>query len=324
MKLVIFTITELQKTERMIFEMLDVLIIGGGPAGLSAAVYTKRANLNVKVIEKVAFGCGQIVYAEQIDNYLGFSSINGYDLGMKFRQHAEAVGVPVEEAEGISYKQINDHWEVTYANGEKEETKTIIYCVGAAHRHLNIPGEDALFGGGVSYCATCDGAFYRDKVVAVVGGGNTALGEALYLSNLAKKVYLIHRRDSFRGFSQTVEQLKQKENIELLLNENPVEIIGMEKVSGLKLENTVTGKEQELNIDGVFIAVGMQPVTDSLKDIVKLNENGYVIADESGITSARGFFVAGDVRTKPLRQVVTAVSDGANAAASVKNYISHV
>lgn len=304
--------------------MLDVLIIGGGPAGLSAAIYTKRANLDVKVAEKILFGCGQIATSDQVDNYPGFPGINGYELGTKFRTHAESFGVPFIEAQAVSFEQAADtkYWKVTYANGITEEAKTVIYCAGASHRPLNVPGEETFSGGGVSYCATCDGAFYKGKTVAVVGGGNTALGEALYLSDLAEHVYIIHRRDSFRGSSKTVEQLKQKNNIEILLNEKPVEILGSNRVSGMRLENTITKEQREIKADGIFVAVGMQPMTEEIKNVVKLDENGYVVADETGITSAEGFFVAGDVRTKALRQVVTAVSDGANAAVSAEQYIN--
>lgn len=304
--------------------MLDVLIIGSGPAGLSAAIYTKRANLDVKVVEKVFFGCGQIAVSDQVDNYLGFPGISGYELGSKFREHVEKLGVPFVEQQAVSYEQNADTkcWKVTYADGTYEETKTIIYCGGADYRHLNIPGEDIFSGGGVSYCATCDGAFYKGKTVAVVGGGNSALGEALYLSDIADTVYLIHRRDSFRGFSEMVDRLSKRENIKIMLNEKPVEIIGNQMVSGLRIENVKTNEQNELAVSGVFVAVGMEPMTKELKNVVKLDENGYVVAEETGITSAQGFFVAGDVRTKPLRQVITAASDGANAAASAEQYIN--
>lgn len=304
--------------------MLDVLIIGGGPAGLSAAIYTKRANLDVKVVEKVFFGCGQIMVSDQVDNYLGFPGIGGYELGTKFREHVEKLGVPFVENQAVSFLQNTDTrcWKVTYADGTTEETKTIIYCGGADHRHLNIPGEDTFSGGGVSYCATCDGAFYKGKTVAVIGGGNTALGEALYLSDIADTVYLLHRRDSFRGFSEMADRLSKRENIRIMLNVKPVEIIGNQMVSGLRIENVKTKEQKELAVSGVFVAVGMEPMTKELKNVVKLDENGYVVAEENGITSAQGFFVAGDVRTKPLRQLITAASDGANAAASAEQYIN--
>ena len=301
--------------------MIDVLIIGSGPAGLSASIYAKRAGLHVLVIEKNYYGIGQIAESHQVDNYPGIPEVNGYELGMKFRQHAESIGVSFVEKEGASYQfqESSRLWKVTYGDGEIQEAKTIIYAAGAAHRHLNIPGEKDLTGMGISYCATCDGAFYKGKDVAVIGGGNTALGDALYLSDLVNKVYLIHRRDTFRGAADTVEKLKQKENVEFILNANPVAIKGNDMVETVALEDG-----RSLPVNGVFIAVGMEPVTHPLKDVVEMDAYGYIVADEDCITSAPGFFVAGDVRTKNLRQIVTAVSDGANAVNSAKEYLYHM
>lgn len=298
--------------------MIDVLIIGSGPAGLSASIYAKRAGLCVLVIEKVFCGIGQIAESHQVDNYLGIPEVNGYELGMKFRQHAESIGVSFEEKEGAAYSfdRASKLWNITYEDGETQKAKTIIYAAGAGHRHLNVPGEQELVGMGVSYCATCDGAFYKGKDVAVIGGGNTALGDALYLSDFVNKVYLIHRRDTFRGAADTVEKLKQKENVEFILNANPVAIKGTAMVETVVLEDG-----RSLSVNGVFIAVGMEPVTQPLKDVVEMDAYGYIVADEDCVTSAPGFFVAGDVRTKALRQIVTAVSDGANAANSAKAYL---
>ncbi|MDD6480772.1 MAG: FAD-dependent oxidoreductase [Lachnospiraceae bacterium] len=296
--------------------MLDVLIIGSGPAGLAAAVYAKRANLKVLVAEKIYCGTGQIAESNLVDNYLGFSGINGYELGEKFREHAISLGVEFKEGEAVRFEQEEGIWHVTFANGDAQESKTVIYAAGAEHRHLDIAGEKEFSGKGVSYCATCDGAFFRNKVCAVIGGGDTALDDALYLSDISSKVYLVHRRDAFRGSAKTVEKLKQKDNVEFVLSAVPSQITGTEKVQTLQLADG-----RSLDVDGVFIAAGMIPMTGKLQGVAELDAGGYVVADETGKTSAAGFFAAGDVRTKALRQVITAVSDGANAATSAEHYI---
>lgn len=296
--------------------MLDVLIIGSGPAGLSAAVYAKRANLDVLVAEKVYYGTGQVAESNLVDNYLGFAGMNGYDLGEKFREHALSLGVEFQNGEVTHFELIDGIWKVAFQNGDVLETKTVIYAAGARHRHLEIPGENEFAGKGVSYCATCDGAFFRGKATAVVGGGDTALDDALYLSDISSKVYLVHRRKEFRGSAKTVEKLKAKENVEFVLEAAPLEITGSDRVQTLLLQDG-----RSLEVDGVFIAAGMLPVTEIVKDVVTLDEVGYIVADETGKTSVKGFFAAGDVRTKALRQVVTAVSDGANAATSAEQYI---
>lgn len=296
--------------------MLEVLIIGSGPAGLSAAIYAKRAGLSVLVAEKVYHGTGQIVESSQVDNYLGLPELNGYHLGEKFREHAVSLEVPFQDGEADAFSACDGFWKVHFKNGEEIESRAIIYAAGAVHRHLEVPGEQEFTGKGVSYCATCDGAFYKDKDAAVVGGGNTAMDDALYLSNFCRKVYLIHRRDSFRGSRATLEKIQERDNIELVMKARVAEIQGEDKVAALQLEDG-----RKLEVSGVFIAVGMMPLTDMLQGVIELDDNGYVIADESGISSAPGFFVAGDVRTKELRQVVTAVSDGANAAMSAEKYL---
>ncbi|MDE6625826.1 MAG: FAD-dependent oxidoreductase [Lachnospiraceae bacterium] len=296
--------------------MLDVLVIGSGPAGLSAAVYAKRANLNVLVVEKYFGGTGQIAESSMVDNYLGFAGISGFDLGEKFKQHAEGLGVEFKEGDAQEFKRIGDIWQVTLKDGNTIETRTVIYAAGAVHRHLGIAGESEFEGKGVSYCATCDGAFFRDKTVAVIGGGDTALDDALYLSDICNKVYLVHRRNEFRGSTGTVERLRKKENTEFVLEAKAAEIAGNGRVEQLILEDG-----RSLLVDGIFVAVGMDPMTVAIKGVVDLDETGYVVAGETGKTSAGGFFVAGDVRTKVLRQVVTAVSDGANAAVSAERYI---
>lgn len=296
--------------------MLEVLIIGSGPAGLSAAIYAKRASLEVLVLEKVYFGTGQIAESSQVDNYLGFAGINGYELGEKFREHAVSLGVEFQSGEAKKLEPTEKGWEVHLGNGEIIETKTVIYAAGASHRHLGVPGEEEFAGKGVSYCATCDGAFFKGKTTAVIGGGDTAMDDALYLSELCSKVYLVHRRSEFRGSAKTLEKIRQKENIELVTEAKIAQITGEGKVSAVELEDG-----RSLVTDGVFVAVGMVPQTEVIQGVVELDHTGYVVADETGKTAEKGFFVAGDVRTKALRQVVTAVSDGANAAMSAVEYL---
>mgnify|MGYP004525010389 FL=1 len=296
--------------------MVDIIIVGSGPAGMSAAVYGKRAGLSVLVIEKVYYGTGQVAESSHVDNYLGIPGINGYELGEKFRSHAEGLGVEFKDGEVIRFEKAADRWYVHLKNGETLESKTVVYAAGAAHRHLGVPGEEEFSGKGVSYCATCDGAFFKGKDVAVVGGGNTAMDDAIYLSDICNKVYLVHRRDVFRGDATTLMKLKETENIELVVPAKVQEVKGEQVVTALQLEDG-----RSLEVSGVFVAVGMQPATSMLQGIVLMDDNGYIIADETGKTSAAGFFAAGDVRTKELRQIITAVSDGANAATSAERYI---
>lgn len=296
--------------------MVDIIIVGSGPAGMSAAVYGKRAGLSVLVIEKVYYGTGQVAESSHVDNYLGIPGINGYELGEKFRSHAESLDVEFKDGEVIRFEKAADRWYVHLKNGETLESKTVVYAAGAAHRHLGVPGEEELSGKGVSYCATCDGAFFKGKDVAVVGGGNTAMDDAIYLADICNKVYLVHRRDVFRGDVTTLTKLKETENIELVVPAKVQEVKGEQVVTALQLEDG-----RSLEVSGVFVAVGMQPATSMLQGIVLMDDNGYIIADETGKTSAAGFFAAGDVRTKELRQIITAVADGANAATSAERYI---
>ena len=316
--------------------MYDIIIIGSGPAGLSAAIYAKRANLNVAVAEKEYEGTGQIAESGNVNNYLGLPNINGYDLGEKFREHAVSLNVEFIEKEAVEIEAVqNDEcaaesaiYRVKFDDDTVAEARALIYTAGAYPRKAGVPGEDEYTGKGVSYCAICDGAFYKGKTVAVLGGGDTALDDALYLADICEKVYLVHRRDSFRGAQSTVELLKQKENVELVLNETVTEIYGEKKPTGIKLKSG-----RELALDGVFVAYGSVPQSKLLKNLVQLDERGYVVAGEDGITYAAikkadadrriqpGLYVAGDVRTKTLRQVVTAVSDGANAATTAAEYL---
>lgn len=296
--------------------MLDAIIIGSGPAGLAAAIYGKRANLNIAVVEKEYEGTGQIAESSCVDNYLGLPGINGYDLGEQFRNHAVDFGVDFIEHEVVAIEKQPGGWKLAFEDGSSKEARTVIYAAGAQPRKADVPGEDRYIGKGVSYCAICDGAFYKGKTVAVLGGGDTAVDEALYLSDLCEKVYLIHRSTEFRGAAQRVEQARKKANIEFVLGETVKEFVGGEKLTAVRLNS---GTSIELN--GVFVAYGSKPQTELLRGIVALDDSGYVVANEDGRTSQEGFFVAGDVRTKTLRQVVTAVSDGANAITSVAEYI---
>ena len=295
----------------------DVGIIGSGPAGLSAAIYAKRANLSAVVIEKEYEGTGQIAESGQVDNYLGLPGISGYDLGEQFREHAVKLGVSFLEQEVTEIKKEDSAvFTIIFEDGSSVETKTVIYAAGATPRRTNIPGEQEYSGKGVSYCAICDGSFYRGKKVAVLGGGDTALDDAVYLADLAEQVYVIHRRKEFRGAATTVEKLRKKENVTFVLEHQVKEITGAEKVNGVVLEDGTA-----IAVDGVFVAYGSVPQTNLVKELVTLDEAGYVKAEETGETSLAGLYVAGDARTKKLRQVVTAVSDGANAATAVVEYL---
>ena len=301
-------------------KMFDVIIIGSGAAGLSAGVYAKRAGINLLVIEKSPMSGGQILNTYEVDNYLGLPGINGFDMGMKFREHADKLEVPFMEAEVLEIKDLGDK-KVVRTDKEELETKSIILATGAHHALLGVPGEEELSGMGVSYCATCDGAFFRKKVVAVVGGGDVALEDAIYLARTSAKVYLIHRRDELRGTKVLQEELMSKENVEILYSHVVKEIRGEDNVEKLMLENVKTGETKELPVNGVFIAVGIHPDSELVKGLVDLDPSGYVIADETCASSCPGIFAAGDVRKKPIRQVVTAVADGANAATSAGTYV---
>lgn len=298
--------------------MLDITIIGSGPAGMSAAIYVARTGLSTMVIEQIHHGIGQLSESSHIENYPGIPEISGYELGQRFRDHAAKLGVTFHEGKVIAIEKSNDYWILHLKNGNPMQSKSVIFATGASHRHLNIPGEKELTGRGVSYCAICDGAFYKNKDVAVIGGGNTALEDALSLSNLCHRVYLIHRRDTFRGNTKSLKKIQQKSNIKITTPAQPVEIVGDRNfgVTALKLSTNKT-----LAVSGIFIAVGMQPATTILKNIIALDKTGYIIADENGETSAPGLFAAGDVRTKQNRQIVTAIADGANAAISAEKYI---
>ncbi len=301
-------------------EIYDVVIIGSGPAGLAAAIYAERAELNAIVIEKNVVSGGQVLTTYEVDNYPGVRGIGGYDLGMKFREHADSLGADFVEDEVLCIETEGKVKKVVCA-GQTYETKTVIIATGAGHRKLGIPGEEELSGMGVSYCATCDGAFFRGKTTAVIGGGDVAIEDAIFLARLCKKVYLVHRRDELRGAKSLQKKLFSLENVELVWDSIPERIEGENKVEKLVVSNVKTKETRELELQGVFVAVGINPNSAPFEGLVEM-ENGYIKAGEDCATSCPGIFAAGDVRTKGLRQIVTAVSDGANAITSVERYLT--
>lgn len=304
---------------------VDVLIIGSGPAGLAAAIYTGRAMLSTVVCERDYMSTGQIVESDCIDNYPGLPNIEGYELGEKFKAHAQAYGTEFIEDEVIKIeKSTNGSFVIKFKSDNLLSVKAIIYAAGASHRKLGIDGEFALRGAGVSYCAVCDGAFFKDKTTVVIGGGDTALGDALLLSKICKQVFVIYRGEKLRAAKSLQNKANDTVNIDIIYNAIPTSFNGDKHLSSISLKNTKTGKTAELNAEGAFIAIGSNPNSQILKGLVELDKSGYVVADETGKTSVSGIFVAGDVRTKALRQVVTAVSDGANAAISAENYINQI
>ena len=295
--------------------MYDIIIIGAGPAGLTAAIYGRRANKSVLVLEAKSYG-GQIINTLDIENYPANNHISGFDFATNLYNQAKELGAEIVFDKVI---EITNNKEVITANN-KYNAKAIIIATGSDNRKLGLPNEDELIGKGVSYCATCDGAFFKGKDVAVVGGGNTALEDALYLSNLANKVYIIHRRDEFRGEDKSVNLIKQKDNIELILNSTVTKLISDDKLTGIEITNK-DGSINIINIDGLFVAIGRVPSNDYYKNIINLDDQGYVIANEDCKTNIPFIFVAGDNRTKEVRQLVTATSDGAVAATNAIKYI---
>lgn len=295
--------------------MVDVAIIGSGVAGLTAAIYAKRALLNAVVIEKEYLGTGQIALAERVENYPGLYGISGFELGERFREQAKKLGAAFLEGEASAVEK-GEFWTIRLTDGGKVSAKTVIYAAGTSRRRLDVNGGDKLR---ISYCAVCDGAFYRDKTVAVIGGGDTALGDAVYLANIAKTVYLVHRGDKFRANGSLVKKVGEHGNIKIVLNAVLDEVTGGEKADGIVF--TQDGEQKKLDVDGIFCAIGSVPNSALLEGVCELDERGYVVAGEDGATSAAGLFAAGDVRTGALGQVVTAAADGANAASSAQKYL---
>jgi len=297
--------------------MYDIIIVGAGPAGLTAAIYARRANKKVLVLEANTYG-GQIINTKSIENYPVNPGISGFDFATKLYNQVKDLGAE------IKFEKVTDIKETeVITTKETYKTKTIIIATGADNRKLNLENEEKLTGKGVSYCATCDGAFYKNKIVAVNGGGNTALEDAIYLSDLAETVYLIHRRDTFKAEEILLDQLKQKQNIKIILNTTITKINGEDKLESIEITDN-NNETTPLKIDALFIAVGQVPETENFKKIINTNEQGYIIANEDCKTNIKNIFVAGDTRTKNLRQLVTATSDGAIAATQAIKYINEI
>lgn len=299
--------------------MYDLLIIGSGPAGLGAAIYGERAGLKLAVIDRSPISGGQVLTTYEVDNYLGMPQISGSDISDRFKEHADKLGVDFITADVQSVEDLEEK-KVVHTDEGDFETKAIILATGAAHAMLGVEGEMKLAGMGVSYCATCDGAFFRGRTVAVVGGGDVAVEDAIFLAGICKKVYLIHRRDSLRAADSLQKKLMSLSNVEIVWNSEVSKIQGEEMVESLLLHQNQTGEEMVLEVNGVFIAVGILPNTQSFNGLVDMDENGYILADETCATSVPGIYAAGDIRKKALRQIITAVADGANAVNSVQNY----
>ncbi|MBQ1597917.1 MAG: FAD-dependent oxidoreductase, partial [Lachnospiraceae bacterium] len=281
-----------------------------------------RAGLVTLLVAESPVDGGQIATTYEVDNYPGMKGIGGMELGMKFRDHVNQLEVEVLEDRLVAIEEEGDHKRLRLLHSDPVETKTLVLALGANHRELGVPGEKELIGAGVSYCATCDGAFYRNKVAAVVGGGDVALEDALFLSRFATKVYLIHRRDAFRGARVLVDQVLATENIEVIYDTVVTKVNGNIKVESLELRNKVTEETSTLVVNGVFMAVGTVPNTD-VEGLPQQDEKGYILAGEDCVTKTPGIFAAGDLRTKQLRQVITAAADGANAITSVQRFLTN-
>ena len=298
--------------------MEDIVIIGGGPAGLTAAIYVQRAGKHAVVLEGNAPG-GQIINAPKVENYPSIKSISGVDFAQNLYEQAADLGAEIRFVKAVGI-ELENNKKIVKTNKGDIEAKVVILATGASNKKLGIDRESEFLGKGVSYCATCDGAFFKNKDVAVVGGGNTALEDALFLSNYCKKVYLIHRRDSFRAEQKFVDELKQKKNVEFVLNSNVSKLIGTKLLEEIEVTNT-NGKKTNLKVGGLFVAVGQVPGNGAFENIINLDSFGYVSADESCKTNVDGIFVAGDARTKQVRQLTTACSDGTTAAIAAINYL---
>lgn len=301
--------------------MYDTIIIGAGPAGLTAALYLKRAMKKILVLEALTYG-GQIVNTLEIDNYPVTPHISGFDFATNLYNQVMELNTEMKYECVVDIKDLIDKKEVI-TKDSKYETKTVIIATGNENRKLGLINEDKLTGKGISYCATCDGAFFKGKDVAVVGGGNTAIEDAIYLCDLAKNVYLIHRKDTFKAEKTLIEKLKEKKNINFIYNSNITRLNGEESLESIEITDK-DNKKNELNISGLFVAIGRIPETENFKKLIKINENGYIDANENCHTNIDGIYVAGDVRDKELRQLVTATSDGAVAATEAIKYLNTI
>ena len=299
--------------------MYDIVIIGAGPAGLSAAVYGQRAGKKTLLIEAKSFG-GQIINTPEVENYPGIKTTSGFTFASTLYDQAVSLEAEIVFDRAVAIERDGENKIVKTENGSYL-CKAVILATGAKNRPLGIANEEKFVGSGLSYCATCDGAFFRGRDVAVIGGGNTALEDAEVLTGIANKVYLVHRRDAFRGEEGNVERLKQKENVEFVLNSVPVELLGDMMISGLKVRSVKTEEERVLNVQGIFVAIGQMPDNKEFAGVVELDDKGYIQADETCLTQTPGIFTAGDCRTKKVRQLATAAADGASAALAAAEYI---
>lgn len=300
--------------------MFDTVIIGAGPAGLSAAVYAKRAGLNALLIDDSPVFGGQVLSTYEVDNYLGYPGISGLELGEKFSEHAKASGIEIVTDKVLKIEK-NGEFKKVVCSGNTYDTKTVIVATGAVHSHLNVPGEEELSGAGVSYCATCDGAFFKNCNVCVIGGSDVAVEDAIYLARSCKHVFLIHRRDTLRAAKSLVNSLAKCSNVSFLWDSEVVSFNGDGELSSVTVHNKKTEEDINLDVEGAFVAIGIKPASDFLGSLVEKDSGGYVVAGEDCRTSEKGIYVAGDIRRKPMRQIITAVADGANAATSVSEDI---
>lgn len=301
-------------------KIFDTIIIGSGPAGFSAGIYAQRAQLDCLLLEDPLGAGGQVVNTYEVANYPGITEIDGYSLSQKFREHALALGLEVR-SEKVKELKLQAEIKEVVTRKNRYLSRSVILATGATHANLEVPGEAELKGMGVSYCATCDGAFYKDKICAVIGGGDVAVEDAIFLSRMCSKVYLIHRRNELRATKVLQTELFAKENIELVWDSVVTEITGTEKVDSIRVRNVRTEEEADIAVDGVFIAVGIHPYVELVEGQLEL-EQGYIKAGETCETNIPGVFAAGDVRRKQLRQIVTAAADGANAVTSLERYLT--
>jgi thioredoxin reductase (NADPH) len=300
-------------------KMYDLIVIGSGPAGMAAAIYAKRAQLNFVILERT-FAGGQIINTYEVENYPGIKTLSGMDLSNMFREHVESLGASIDSDDVVSLN-ISGKVKKVITTKNTYETKTIILATGATWKKLGAEGEEKFTGRGVSYCATCDGAFYKDKEVVVVGGGDVAVEDAIYLARICKKVYLVHRRDELRAVKGLQERLFTNKNVEILWDSELDEIYGDEFVEGVTIYNNKSKDKTNIKIDGVFVAVGTIPNSQLLNGKVEMDDNNWVITDEWSMTNVKGVFAAGDVRKKVLKQVITAASDGAIATYGAERFI---